>query len=116
MADATMMSERNSQPNSSKGLANPIIHLMETLLSESAQKCIVPGKLHAQKAMGKVSADWWCVTDSIFNSLQKIIKIKRTAEDPKHNDESKRSSSPNKRNNQSNTNSPAKEDKKKEKK
>ena len=40
---------------------------------------IVPGQLHSQKKMGDTLADWWCVVDSIFASLQKIVKVKKAS-------------------------------------
>ena len=46
-----------------------------------AKSDIIPDKLHSQKKMGDALADWWCVVDSIFASLQKIVKIKKASND-----------------------------------
>ena len=48
--------------------------------------------------MGKVAADWWCIVDSIFVSLQKIVKVKKITEESKAEEEAKKGSSPFKRN------------------
>ena len=83
VADITMMTERNSQPNSSKGLSSSTLNLLQSLFHEESHKYIITARLNSQKFMGKVSAEWWCVVDSIFLSIQKMIKIRKNIEEGK---------------------------------
>ena len=83
VADVTMMTEKNSQPNSSKGLSSPTLILLQSLFHEESHKHIIAARMGSQRMMGKVSAEWWCVVDSIFFSIQKMIKIRKNAEEGK---------------------------------
>ena len=83
VADVTIMTEKNSQPYSSKGLTHPTLNLLQSLFHEHSHKYILTARLNNQKMMGKVSAEWWCVIDSILMSVQKMIKIRKNVEEGK---------------------------------
>ena len=110
VADVTMMTEGNSQSNSSKGLSSPTLTFLQSLFHEQSHKHIIAARLGSQKMMGKVSSEWWCVVDSIFLSIQKMIKIRKNAEDGKQEiDDPRKKLSPGKKGTNS---SPSKSEKK----
>lgn len=83
IANKTVVSERTKSEGSSREATHIVVtHLSNTLSPHSQAKAdIVPDKLHSQKKMGDALADWWCVVDSIFASLQKIVKVKKASSD-----------------------------------
>lgn len=61
----------------------PTLSIFRNLLHEDYHQYIIPVRAYPEKNMGKVSAEWWCAVDTILLSLQKLIKIKRNADDAK---------------------------------
>lgn len=67
---------------SSRTSLHPAVNQIQALISDETRNLVLPVKAYNQALLGQVSSIWWCVVDSLFLSLQKVLKVKQTQPSP----------------------------------